>query len=1016
MTSYDADNRVSSQQAAYDPSDPTYNTPPVTSYTYNAAGRLKVVTAPSSGLPASGGPNVTKYVYFDNNWVKSSTDPWNITTNYDYTDNGQQKTRQIVSADGAMKRTMTWGYYPGRQLASLTDDGVPTGLYSQMADNSDFNNATSTGTWATATTGSGYAGYNYRTHAAGAGTDTFTWNLNIPADGNYTVYVKYPVVSGAATNASFKVFYNGGSATVAVNQTTNNSNGWVSLGKFAFTQSGAGQKVTLTQNSGGIVVADAVEAVRDTTGINNTAHHDFAYTYDPNANLTGIADNSTTSPAIASYAMTYDGIDRLTQVQEKDSSGAVQHTTSYGYDADGNLTSRTHDSAPSTYTYDPRNLLARETDATSASDPSPQVTTFGYNPLGLRASQGKPNGNTVTYGYFADGLLAHQLETTPAGATVAEHTYTYNPDGHKLTDAGKVMNADSTTAYLTHTLAYSYDPRDRLTQVATDGATTESYTHDATGNVTDQTISNTRTIFSYDRDRLLTAVTGGSTASYNYDPLGRLDTVTSGATQVQANTYDGFDHIAAHTQLNSSGTGTDTTTYTYDPLGRQTSQAVNGGTPTQFNYLGLSSGLVTETSGGSVTKSYTYTPAGERISQASHNPDGTTTPGYYTYNDHSDVEAVTGSSGTTTSTYGYTAYGQPVASQFTGADKNNASPGPTAKPASAYRFNAMRWDSATGQYDMGFRTYAPSLNQFLTRDMYDGALADMSLTTDPFTGNRYTFGAGNPVSNIELDGHMFPGAGGAAGCPYGTPGCPGSQATSSSPAAQGCSAPTQQRYTGCNPTLPPPSFIGGAPSFLAGIGGSFVGLLDFATTASNPSQGMKNMATGHTYSDAYTGWLHRHGVPTGLNSEYGAGFGTGAALQAAAGLFTGAGEASATADIAAPEEVVPVLRYPGLSLPRTAQNMARYMNDNALDATSTFVRVDAKVAAANRAANRLLYQGGPSMEEFPFASTAQGGPGAYLTQVSIQEQRAQGLLLANFYRANGINPGDPFAIWIDWTH
>ncbi len=65
----------------------------------------------------------------------------------------------------------------------------------------------------------------------------------------------------------------------------------------------------------------------------------------------------------------------------------------------------------------------------------------------------------------------------------------------------------------------------------------------------------------------------------------------------------------------------------------------------------------------------------------------------------------------------------------------------------------MRWDSASGQYDMGFRNYAPGLNQFLTRDMYNGALADMRLTTDPFTGNRYTFGAGNPVSNIEIDGH-----------------------------------------------------------------------------------------------------------------------------------------------------------------------------------------------------------------------------------------------------------------------
>jgi hypothetical protein len=63
---------------------------------------------------------------------------------------------------------------------------------------------------------------------------------------------------------------------------------------------------------------------------------------------------------------------------------------------------------------------------------------------------------------------------------------------------------------------------------------------------------------------------------------------------------------------------------------------------------------------------------------------------------------------------------------------------------------------------MGFRTYSAGLNQFLSRDMYNGALADMALTTDPFTGNRYTFAAGNPISNIELDGHMFPGGGGAA--------------------------------------------------------------------------------------------------------------------------------------------------------------------------------------------------------------------------------------------------------------
>ncbi len=91
---------------------------------------------------------------------------------------------------------------------------------------------------------------------------------------------------------------------------------------------------------------------------------------------------------------------------------------------------------------------------------------------------------------------------------------------------------------------------------------------------------------------------------------------------------------------------------------------------------------------------------------------------------------------------------------------------------------------------MGFRTYSPGLNQFLTRDMYNGALADTGLDTDPFTGNRYTFGAGNPISNIELDGHMFPG-GAQCGILASNPCNPSPAAPSKS--SGGCGFP----YIGC---------------------------------------------------------------------------------------------------------------------------------------------------------------------------------------------------------------------------
>ncbi|MFC4075624.1 polymorphic toxin type 17 domain-containing protein, partial [Salinithrix halophila] len=44
---------------------------------------------------------------------------------------------------------------------------------------------------------------------------------------------------------------------------------------------------------------------------------------------------------------------------------------------------------------------------------------------------------------------------------------------------------------------------------------------------------------------------------------------------------------------------------------------------------------------------------------------------------------------------------------------------------------------------------------FLTRDMYNGAMADMNLGTNPWTMNRYAFAGGNPISGVELDGHDY---------------------------------------------------------------------------------------------------------------------------------------------------------------------------------------------------------------------------------------------------------------------
>lgn len=61
-------------------------------------------------------------------------------------------------------------------------------------------------------------------------------------------------------------------------------------------------------------------------------------------------------------------------------------------------------------------------------------------------------------------------------------------------------------------------------------------------------------------------------------------------------------------------------------------------------------------------------------------------------------------------------------------------------------------------------------------------------------------------------------------------------------------------------------------------------------------------------------------------------------------------------------------------------------------------------------------RGGPDKgfdyDEFPYASTKQGGKGAYIKQVPSEVNQAAGRDLAKFYRENNIKPGDQFDIII----
>ncbi|MFF2507816.1 DNRLRE domain-containing protein [Streptomyces sp. NPDC058067] len=746
-TTFDVLNRPKRQIQPYDPADARYNKKVWSETYYDEVGRVS-----KTSLPPSEGQTVrndTTFSYFDNGWVKSSTDPWDISTTYDYNTIGQQTARTVTSSGGSSDRTMTWSYYPDGKLKSKSDDGVPVGKSVVVADNSDSQNTSSTGTWATGDI-SGQQGYNHRTHASGTGSDAFTWTLNVPQDGTYTAYVKYPKVTGAATGAKYTLTH-GATSEPAVTKDQNAGTGtWVSLGSYSLKQ-GNDTTLKLDQSGTGIAVADGVKLVRDNSGDTDTEKRSFAYAYDANDNMTSIDDTSA-GAKIDAYTIAYTGLNQVQKVTEA-LAGQDKEVTSYTYDANGLPKSMTHPDQYSEYTYDVRDLAQSVSVGKTPTDPSPKVTSYTFTPRGQKLKETKANGNTVDFTYFLDGSTKTLTEKKAGGTVVDDHTYDYDANGNVSQDVAKKMNADDHAAYLNSTTDYSYDPVRRLTKsVKTgNGAGTETYVHDDNANVVSQTVKGDTTTYTYDRNRLLSSSTNGTSFSYNYDPFGRQDSVTGGGKVIERSVYDGFDHVVESQKMDDTG-AMKSTKYTFDPLDRTTSKTADGKT-TDFNYLGTSTEVVGEEVAGKLTKSYQYSPWGERLSQVKHNTDGTTEDGFYGYNSHADVETLTTKDGDTKATYGYTAYGKDDNAEFTGIDKPDAQD-PTKEAYNPYRYSAKRWDAQSGTYDMGFRDYNPGLNRFTTLDMFNGALADMNLGTDALTGNRYSFSGGNPTSFIEMDGHL----------------------------------------------------------------------------------------------------------------------------------------------------------------------------------------------------------------------------------------------------------------------
>jgi hypothetical protein len=141
-----------------------------------------------------------------------------------------------------------------------------------IIDNTD-STCTFDSPWTASTSVVGFEGVNYwqDNTAAADPTKWAKWTPNIPANGDYNVYLKWTAGSNRPIAAPVEIQHAEGLTTCIVDQTINNGS-WRFLGKYLLLK-GTSNYVMIKASAPGYTVADAVlfEQLNINTGINNSA-------------------------------------------------------------------------------------------------------------------------------------------------------------------------------------------------------------------------------------------------------------------------------------------------------------------------------------------------------------------------------------------------------------------------------------------------------------------------------------------------------------------------------------------------------------------------------------------------------------------------------------------------------------------------------------------------------------------------------------------------------------------------
>jgi RHS repeat-associated protein len=560
-------------------------------------------------------------------------------------------------------------------------------------------------------------------------------------------------------------------------------------------------------------------------GPGDNGQQSITYDYDDNNNISKVTDqNGANTPGVKpiEVLVSYDTLDRMTKVRNRNlgDTDTNYRFTKFSYDRNDNVDERadngvetaagTQITAPKrhTFTYDAADWLTSQLDYLPSGcqkvDNTFLATGWEETRRIWKADQtcdaspafGSAPKQSTRWTYFKNGKLnnlttwAGQVNT---GTLLEDHIVDYfhggiYVNGHRTTDRFKKSSPNPTApckdAYCTTT--YTYDGRERATREARTSGPTIDYELDPASNLRKKTVTPagggaaTTTFFTYQNQRLDKVALGTAlnfVQRYVYDPAdeGNVDCVVvadytgkcEGATSSQKFKDYHYDHLNRMDGYVSylNGAEQDKASYVYDPLDRLLQETEkHGSSPTRttdFAYLGLTNLVTQETQTGDptkdATKSYAYDAYGLRISLRNVPVAGTTKNYTYAYDVHGSVSLLNEvGTGTAEASYGYDIYGEKDSALSAGDPEDN-------NPLNPYRYSGKRFDSGSKTLDMGVRRFDSSITRFLTPDLFLGALDNLSLSTDPLTGNRYALAGGNPVTFEEWDGHVPFAEGGGTG-------------------------------------------------------------------------------------------------------------------------------------------------------------------------------------------------------------------------------------------------------------